>query len=944
MWRKLIRPKWRHRNREIRAEAVQLLPAEDPNLAEVIRRDPDSSIRRQALRRATDRALLLEVARSDDDPAVSRAASTRLWYLLAQDDDAAALEQTLELLQQSDSSDMAEYLLRHSRSAAVRRKALAKIESTALLGEVALGDADTTIRLQALERINRLSTLKRIAREARGKNKKVARRARELADSLKRQQDLPWLQLQLVESIEQLATQQHPDQTALHHLGQEWHQTGSEAPPALQQRFARAQQQCSEALEAWRHSKDQQDHQRQLCEQCESLLQELRSSAAKPALNLNEIEAAEWMLRNGWKQLEDEHIDINPALQTRFVETLRKLEQSRLEVGRHRQLHARQLAIITDLQSLAASDNSLTATALNNIESRWKSLAEQSDDALEQQYLGHLRQAKERLSANLAKAEQLGSQLDQQLLQFERALEQGQLQASGIARNSAQQTLDKLAQLATARLQQRKALFGRLLGRLNELRDWQRFGSNQVRDELIGEMRRLAAADLPAKVLAGRVRGLREQWRKLDRKGGPSSEALWNSFNAAAEEAYAPVAAEQQQRLEQQQQAARQRALFCDKLVTAYTQTDWSNPDWQHIDRQVQQARNEWRSLGGVDSATWKKLQQRFIDAIKPFDAQLAKVRKAEQLRRERLIKQVERLAEEADIDSAVAQTKAAQASWKPLVTAGRQVEQRLWKNFKTATDAVFERRSAILESGEQEQQANAAAKRRILEKLQQLISADTPDWTALRSACEQLCSEWKEIGAAPRQQYKRLQQQFDQLLRDFDAAEAAGQRAQQRHEMELLLRKAEMCDRIEQELCGGDNGVAAVRAEWASLPPLRTAAEAAMQARYQRLADTLEGGTEGIAALCAESGDNLLLCQQLALEIELLLGIDSPPEFHQQRREWQLSHLSSAMTGGLADSESTHQRAARLLMQSCAIGPLPKQDAAGVRLRGRKIVDALIG
>jgi hypothetical protein len=231
-----------------------------------------------------------------------------------------------------------------------------------------------------------------------------------------------------------------------------------------------------------------------------------------------------------------------------------------------------------------------------------------------------------------------------------------------------------------------------------------------------------------------------------------------------------------------------------------------------------------------------------------------------------------------------------------------------------------------------------------VLERLQQLIAADTPDWNASRSACEQLRSEWREIGAAPRHQYKELQQRFDQLLRDFDAVEAAGRLAQQRHELEQLLRKAELCERVEQRLCGGDSGVDTARAEWASLPPLQTAAEAAMQGRYQRAAAAVESGTEGIRALCAESGDNLLQCQQLALEIELLLEIDSPPEFHQQRREWQLRHLSSAMTGGLGDSESTQQRAARLLVESCAIGPLPEQGAAGMHRRWRKIVDAMIG
>mgnify|MGYP000054803643 CR=1 FL=1 len=61
MWDKLFPPKWRHRNPAIRAEAVNLLRADDPNLAEVITRDADAGIRRLAARRLEDLDLLFEV-------------------------------------------------------------------------------------------------------------------------------------------------------------------------------------------------------------------------------------------------------------------------------------------------------------------------------------------------------------------------------------------------------------------------------------------------------------------------------------------------------------------------------------------------------------------------------------------------------------------------------------------------------------------------------------------------------------------------------------------------------------------------------------------------------------------------------------------------------------------------------------------------------------------
>ncbi len=943
MWRKLFRPKWRHRNRDIRAEAVQLLSADDPNLVEVVRHDADTGIRRQVLRRITDITLLLDIAESDSDASVSRAAGRRLWYLLAQSEDATSVEQTLSVLKEHGYSEMAEYLIRHSKSAEVRLQALEEMQRPALLSEVALTDANTNIRLQALERISRLSTLKRIAKEARGKNKRVARRARELVEEQTLLQELPQLQLQLCEKIEHLASLQQPDQTILHQLLQQWEKVDADVPLELKTRFSNAQLQISKSIDESRNSKAQQDHQRELCAQSDALLLDLEQNASAPSLNLNEVEAAEWMLNNSWQQLEEDLDAVNPALKSRFAESQQRLAQRRRQIDQNRKQNAQQHAIIADMQSLAASDAQLTASRVKAIESRWHAQRSKPDAEMENHFHQYLSQAKQRLQANIDSATQLEAELDQHLQQLEHALEQGQLNAAGAARSKANHLLKRLEKLATAQLRQRKASYHRLLGRFSELQDWQRFGSDHVREDLISEMQQLIQSGLPARELAKSVRDLRNQWRQLDRKGGPAPEAIWNKFNEIAGQAYTPVIEDQQRHQQEQRQAAQQRIEFCELLSKEYAQIEWSTPDWPVIDKRIQEARKQWRKLGGIDSKAWKKLNQRFIDALKPFDKQLEEVRKSEIARRERLIKLVQRLAEESDIDIAIQQAKAAQTGWRPLVSASKQEERLLWKQFKAATDAVFARRTAVHESEQQQQQANTSAKTAICEKLQQLITTEHENWSAARSERDQLIDEWKTIGPASRQQYKSLQQKFNQLTRAFDAAETAASIRQERNHLELLLQKAELCDRMEQQLCSQDADITTLSEQWSALPALQTAIESRMQRRCQHIIDAASNGSDAIEQLCAQRSGNLQHSLQLCLEMEVLLDIDSPEAFHEQRRQWQLTHLSSAMTGGLAQNGSSSKNARQLLEESCVNGPLPQEEVDTIRQRERNIVAALL-
>jgi len=70
------RPEWQHPDAAVRAEAVLRLPASDHELVLALaREDADARVRRAAVKRLGEVAVLAEIAASDADPGVREEAA-----------------------------------------------------------------------------------------------------------------------------------------------------------------------------------------------------------------------------------------------------------------------------------------------------------------------------------------------------------------------------------------------------------------------------------------------------------------------------------------------------------------------------------------------------------------------------------------------------------------------------------------------------------------------------------------------------------------------------------------------------------------------------------------------------------------------------------------------------------------------------------------------------
>ena len=169
-----FRPKHRHSDTRVRAEAVRALTADDAAiLVQIAKTDQDVSVRRIAIEKIDTPDLLAEIAKAERERTLRDLAGERaaeLWVskaCAADDDDVAADNSPANaafagLLRLGDQRAVAEIAARAS-SPILRKRALAELHDAKALAELAKTANAPEIRLEAVSRIDDPDVLRALA-------------------------------------------------------------------------------------------------------------------------------------------------------------------------------------------------------------------------------------------------------------------------------------------------------------------------------------------------------------------------------------------------------------------------------------------------------------------------------------------------------------------------------------------------------------------------------------------------------------------------------------------------------------------------------------------------------------------------------------------------------------------------------------------------------------
>ena len=195
----------------------------------------------------------------------------------------------------------------------------------------------------------------------------------------------------------------------------------------------------------------------------------------------------------------------------------------------------------------------------------------------------------------------------------------------------------------------------------------------------------------------------------------------------------------------------------------------------------------------------------------------------------------------ESDLASTARALKEMHASWQEVAEAPRNVAQRLWDRFRTATDFIRARCEPFFQKMREERGANLEKKQAIVVEAESL--AQSSDWGKTTARFQELQKAWQESGAAPRDAGRDLAQRFRAASTAFFSRRREDLTARKKVWGENQARKEALCLRAEAlaESTEWDSAASELKRlqnEWKSVGPIRRNKSEEMWNRFRAAAD----------------------------------------------------------------------------------------------------------
>lgn len=943
------------------------------NLLELALGNGDPGRRLDAIGRLSSLTHLRGLFTDDADPEVREAALARHHHLLADaaPDEPTQAERLAECALIQDQQTL-EFLARHGQDARVRRAAIDRISSPAVLAECALHDGLAANRGAAVARLEDRPGLERISRLIGKKDKAVYRTAR---DKLRRLNELEAepkriraLCADLCERAERLGHLQQwtQDRALLEHLDRQWAEIAAQVEPEWGDRYAAARARFITADAAFRAA-----NAAQLAAQEERANQRARRAAliaeATGSLSLD----TEAQLREAAVRLAAEWAALGPPddadardQDRRFHHGLQAINVAAQALAdRHRQLDRLRSAISKATQLLKQSkplDLRQTRALIEQGRTLTLGLTQgtvQGHTQLESQGVSGADAAtftaladrlETRLNTQRRHAEQRLAEVPARIDALEELIEAGELKKADPIHQSLQASLELIetSGLPKDAIAPMEARLRALSPRLRDLQHWRRWGADQHREALCEAMETLCGQDLPLAAVAERLHVLKTDWQEVDRSGSPANKVLWERFHQAAAAVAERVRPFLEAQAAEQESNRTAREQVCRQLEDFLSRVDWERVDWKRVLHAEREVRAAWSQIGPCEQRERRRLERRYHQALSAMDQRIETERARNQAFKRELVARVGALAQRPDLDAAIEETKAIQRQWHTTVPARQRDENRLWQSFRAACDAVFERRAAQHQAQRGELEANLAAREALCNEALHLADTES-DPHRLSAALRDFEQRWRdgESIPIPRPAVAALNRRWQQAREHLHERHRAAEVAAEHEVLDLLIRRAALCETLEQGLAEigaplGDQIVpdptatladpAETERAWLNLPELPDRElQAALDQRLHRVLEALADPSRR-SEFSEQRRINGERRARLCLELEVAAGLESPPTLAQERLRLQVDRLAERMSEGEAD---TRQGLADQLRTWYLLGPAPRDPALEARV-----------
>lgn len=871
MFRNLFRPKWESPKSQLRQQAIAAFQEDNPEhaglLLKLAREDSEPAVRRDAVQKIGDLDVLTQIARKDLEAIVRDAANQRILDLLGGKSALSPdLDERLRRLAQISSPLLLTTLIREAVEIDIKQAAVEQLGDEMYLEDIALHSSIARLRQAAAEKISTPAILQSLADAAKVKDKSVYRIAKDKLDAHQRlQKDALQQSARIVSLCEQMESHARAAINPLYaakaiSLAEQWATLADEVDAATSERFEAARdlanQRIAELHEAEEKEKAIESARIEALASLKALEEALTELKAGDGSHYDIPSLAALVATQEVRWAEavsgiDTHKDLDIAFR-KSLETLKAL-QSSLE-----DLHSAKTTI-EGLQDRVESSLD-SAEAMSALEKEASELLRRlpfNDDFPRPTLINTLRNIPQRIA--FARIQQKGllpanQNNDRDMLQRAVSLlEAGSTKEASQLVQALQHQIRFRADAPDAAL---LTGISDIEMRLKEMREWRRFAVIPKKEELCKEMESLAISPLEPPAQSVRIQELRDAWKALGVVDHRAEQGLWDTFQSQAEKAYEHckswIEAQRQIKLTNLE-TRRTLVSRAQELLERVLQ---ENCDWKPVRKDIKAIRDAWTQAWPVDHKAGKKADGEFRQLTRRIEDA---IQSEERRNAERMASLVDKArgALALSTTEGTALIRQLQEEWKKTGITSARENHKNWPLFREACDAVFTR-------------------------LNEERDANRRDLDERRHSAESLCNEVASIDVSVAGWRELLEQKkaaFDAL--GLPQREGAHKRFEK---ASLALHEQAKARNLKQ------NQVA--RQHLVEL--LKMADEGTHTDNAGELLDLLDRKWEQHMrfGLGLEERMSVSTRRDLLLRLESRLGLDSPEQDLERRREIQMQAL----------------------------------------------------
>ena len=269
------------------------------------------------------------------------------------------------------------------------------------------------------------------------------------------------------------------------------------------------------------------------------------------------------------------------------------------------------------------------------------------------------------------------------------------------------------------------------------------------------------------------LQALHKLWKEdLGPVAKEKREEIWQRFSKATK----VIHEKKQEYYEDLDKAYEKNLIVKEEIISKITEIASQNSEshkfWQQKIREIEALRTEFFNAGKVplklNEATWAK----FKEAVRQFNRNKnsyyknLKKSQTKNLRKKlELIKIAEDNKDSDDFGSVTPLMKKIQSDWKKIGHVPRKDSDKIWKQFKAACNAYFDRMNTVREQGSPEQVEAFNKKTAYLKTLKSFKLEGNND--EVINVITDKINEWKSLGNVARNK-KQIEHDFKTIINGF--------------------------------------------------------------------------------------------------------------------------------------------------------------------------------